>query len=137
MNHTLVSNKILFSTLTKRGLINLQYEVCESCTGRHIDSLSDLSDNEVALIVKDLGSDELYGRADFTNARHRYILSMCYQLGWTRMHERLGRMVADNARLGRWIKQYGKYKKPLKEYTPEELGAVIMAMEKMLNNRMK
>lgn len=137
MNHTEVEHRRLFATLEARCLINAQYEVYENCLGRKVAKADDLTGDDIRKITYELSSDEQWGRADFENSRHRYILSICYQLGWTRMHERLGRTVADNARLGRWLKTYGKYKKPLKKHHPEELGAVIMAMEKMLNNRVK
>lgn len=82
-------------------------------------------------------TNEIYGRVDFTNAQHRYILSICYQLGWTRYNVKLKRMVADNARLGAWIKSHGKYKKPIMKHSSEELGCLITAMERMLANRVK
>lgn len=78
-----------------------------------------------------------WGRVDFSNPRHRYILSLCYQLGWVRMHPRLGRMVVDNVILGNWLKRYGKYKKPILEHNDQEIGAVIKALEVLLTNWMK
>lgn len=137
MNHTNTAHKTLFSTLSKRGLMEIRHEICEKLVQRNISSLSELTENEVAIIIGDLGTDEDYGRVDFNNNRHRYILSLCYQLGWVRVHPRLNRTVVDNSRLGRFIKQRGKYKKPLLQYTGEELGALIKAMEVMLENNMK
>lgn len=137
MNHTEVEHRRLMTTLEARSLMDVRHDVYESCLGHKVAKTEDLTGADIRKITYDLSSDEQWGRADFENTKHRYILSLCYQLGWTRMHERLGRMVADNARLGRWLKTYGKYKKQLKKHNPEELGAVIMAMEKMLNNRLK
>ena len=137
MNHTTTAHKTLFSTLSKRGLMEIRHEICENLVQRRLSSLSDLTENEVAIIISDLGTDEDYGRVDFNNNRHRYILSLCYQIGWVRVHPRLGRVVVDNARLGRFIKQRGKYKKPILQYTNSELGALIKAMELILENRMK
>lgn len=137
MKHTEVEHRRLFATLESRNLVDNRHDVYENCLGRKVAKTDDLTGADIRKITYELGSDEQWGRVDFENTKHRYILSLCYQLGWTRMNERLGRMVADNARLGRWLKTYGKYKKPLKKHHPEELGAVIMAMEKMLNNRIK
>lgn len=89
--------------LQKRGLWNTRHEVCSSIADRHITSVSQLSESEIAIVIKDLSTDEAFGRVDFTNTRHRYILSLCYQLRWTRFNDKLSRTVADNERLGRWI----------------------------------
>ncbi|MGL5683604.1 MAG: hypothetical protein ACRDDZ_11230 [Marinifilaceae bacterium] len=83
-----------------------------------------------------MASDATFGRVDFKRPRHRYILSLCYQMGWTKMNDQLGRMVVDNERLGRWIREYSKCKKPIMKHSEEELGTLILAMENMLQNRM-
>ena len=52
-------------------------------------------------------------------------------------NEKLRRDVADVEWLGRWLKYYSAPKKKLKLCDQLELGQIIMAMELMLNNRMK
>lgn len=78
----------------------------------------------------DLGSH--WGRFDISKRQHRYILSLCQQLGWVVYHERLGRNVADLARLGRWLQHYSKAKKPLMDQSSRELQSTISQLESML-----
>lgn len=78
-----------------------------------------------------------YGFVDFTNTKHRYILSLCYQLGWTVIHPKLNRTVVDSERLGKWIRERSKFKKPLKQHNDIEIGTIILALEQILKNKTK
>ena len=137
MNHSSSEQRRLVTALNERGLWEKRHDVCAECLKRPVASVSALSSDEIRKVTNDLNSDERWGWANFTDPQHRRILSICYQLGWTRFHDRLGRMVADSEKLGRWLKYYSAPKKPLKQCTSAEVGQVIKAMECMLVNRMK
>lgn len=137
MNHTVTEQRRLVATLNNRGLWNKRYEVCSECLKRPVSSTAGLTSDEIRKVTNDLNSDEQWGWANFGNASHRRILSLCYQLGKTKYSNRLGRTVADPEWLGRWLKYYSAPKKPLKQCSQEELGQIIKAMEQMLNNQLK
>lgn len=137
MNHTITEQRRLVVTLNNRGLWPQRYDICTECLKRPVRSTAELSSDEIRKVTNDLNSDEQWGWANFGNAQHRRILSLCYQLGRTRYSPQQNRQVADIEWLGRWLKYYSAPKKTLKQCNPEELGQIIRAMENMLNNRMK
>lgn len=137
MNHSYPEQRRLAAVLNVRGLWEKRHDICSECLKRPVTSTAALSSDEARKVANDLSSDERWGWANFADPQHRRVLSICYQLGWTRFHDRLGRMVANPERLGRWLKYYSAPKKPLKQCTPAEVGQVIKAMERMLVNRMK
>lgn len=64
---------------------------------------------------------------DKANKQHRYILSLCHQIGWVR--PATGRMVADLESLGRWLRKYGYLHKSLQEYNSRELPKLVTQLE--------
>lgn len=137
MNHTVSEQRRLVASLNDRGLWPQRYEICTECLKRPVKSTAELTSDEIRKVTNDLNSDEQWGGANFGNAQHRRILSICYQLGRTKFSSRVGRLVADPEWLGRWLKYYSAPKKPLRQCNTEELGQIIKGMESMLNNRMK
>lgn len=135
MNHTLAEQRRLVASLNDRGLWEKRYEVCTECLKRPVRSTAELSSDEIRKVTNDLNSDEQWGWADFGNAQHLKILSLCYPLKWIKFNEKLGRIVADPEKLGRWLKYYSAPKKPLKQCNTKELGQIIFAMEDMMNNK--
>lgn len=78
-----------------------------------------------------------YAQFDNANKQHKYILSLCHQIGWTIYHQKLRKHVADLQKLGAWMKAHGLLHKPLKTYTSDELPKLVAQFEKMVNNYQK
>jgi len=77
-----------------------------------------------------------WGLFDKSNPKHKYILSLCFQLGLKKEYK--GRDVADVYQLGEWLKsKRSPVQKPLKQMTPLEVSKIIGAMEKMVQKKWK
>lgn len=72
-----------------------------------------------------------YAFFDKNNKQHKYILSLCQQLGWTTEHPKWGQ-VANLERLGRFIALDCKHKITLKDQTPEQVRITIYQLEQVL-----
>lgn len=137
MNHTITEQRRLVVTLNNRGLWPQRYDICTECLKRPVRSTAELSSDEIRKVTNDLNSDEQWGWANFGNAQHRKILSICFQLKKVKYSYTQKRMVVDIEWLGRWLKYYSAPKKPLKQCNTKELGQIIEAMEKMQVNYSK
>ncbi len=80
---------------------------------------------------------KLWSYFDKSNKKHKYILSLCIQYGWSKPHHITGHEVADLGALDSWLR--GKstigqspVKKPLQEMETPELSKVIVALEAMV-----
>lgn len=74
----------------------------------------------------------VWGAFDLDNQKHKYILSLCQQYGWTRPHPKYG-SVADLGRLGNWLRsKRSPVRKPLTKMSPTEVSTIINAMESMV-----
>ena len=79
----------------------------------------------------------VWGAFDAKNQQHKYILSLCQQLGWTRPHTKYG-SVADLGRLGRWLaSEKSPVRKPLTRMEPKDLSKIISALESMIQKEYK
>ena len=132
-----IDGQRLVRVLNDRDLWKIRNKVCSDSLGREVADVDALGGDDARKVANDLNSDGSWGWADFKNKQHMRILSVCYQLGKTVYNEKLRRDVADVEWLGRWLKYYSAPKKKLKLCDQLELGQIIMAMELMLNNRMK
>lgn len=76
--------------------------------------------------------DEGWGYFDKNNPKHKLILSLCIQYGWTSQSEKHVE-VADLIKLGNWL-QYGSapVHKPLKQLDNVELEKTIKALKRMI-----
>ena len=73
-----------------------------------------------------------YALFDNKNKTHRYLLSLCRQLGWTIPHPRNADvMIPSLERLGRFIASDCRHKIPLKEQTPAQLQVTIHQLEQV------
>ncbi len=81
---------------------------------------------------KSSSNDFQWARFDSGNRQHMYLLSLCYQYGWTRYSEKRQQTVADLNRLGRWIRLYSQVKKPLLEQDVRETQKTIYQFEQMV-----
>ena len=75
-----------------------------------------------------------YSRFDFMNTKHKYILSICHQLGWTVYNEEKKRSYVCMVSLSEWLKKYGYLHKPLMQYSDTELTILISQLEKIKPN---
>ena len=74
-----------------------------------------------------------WGGFNSENNKHRYILSLLIQNGWTATHKVTGRPCADVERFGRWLQsKKSPVQKPLRKMTPIEVSKIITALEGML-----
>lgn len=68
---------------------------------------------------------------DSKSKKHKYILSLCIQMGWSAESDRYGE-IADLDRLSKWLKSNNSpVRKPLKEMSPLEASKIISALEIM------
>ena len=71
-----------------------------------------------------------YALFDNKNKSHRYLLSLCRQLGWTTHHLTYG-VIPDLERLGRFIAHDCRHKIPIRSQTPKQLQVTIHQLEQV------
>lgn len=101
-------------------------------------SLNDLSFEQANSILIAQGDEptpiENWALFDKNNSKHKYILSLCYQMGLTT--ELKGRTIADTTKLSQWLKsERCPVRKPLKQMTTFELSRIITALEKIVQKK--
>jgi len=108
----------------------------------HKRSCTDLTNDQADALIERLSTPyqpksetPRYSKFDFNNGQHKYILSMCYSLGWVKYHPLKKRNVADLQALGTWIEKYGYLKKPLMSYTAKELPKLVTQLENVLRSQ--
>lgn len=101
-------------------------------------STNDLTFDQANKIITQAGGTPYKGRGDNwayfdkENGQHKYILSLCRQLGWTTHHERFGKVV-DLTRLSNWLKSNRcPVSKPLKKMDASQCSRIIAALEAMI-----
>ena len=79
---------------------------------------------------------QYWGGFDRDNGKHKYILSLMHQMGWTVFVTKGkwgNRAVPDVVRLGEWLQsEKSPVKKPLRKMDDVELSKIITAMENMI-----
>ena len=104
-------------------------------------STNDLTFDQANRILEKLGikpfKSENWAVFDKSNPKHRLIMSLMYQAGWTKAHPRHGE-VADMDRLDVFLKSdKSPVKKPLKKMSDEETEKVIKALKGIVKYRWK
>jgi hypothetical protein len=133
----------IYGKLEGLGMKDEKENIVFSFTGGRTSHLSAMEDEELLSLLEKLGghvtsTDNLrWGRFKIDNRSHRYILSLCQQLGWITYNQKLERNVADIARLGRWIEHFCQVKKPLMEQDAREVQHTIFQMEQMVAKHFK
>ena len=99
-------------------------------------STKDLTHAQANAVICHLGGvpigKKCWGSFDYKKQSHRYVLSLCRQLGWTRETAGKG-TVADLERLGNWLEsKLSPVQKPLLQMSPTEVSTIINAMESMV-----
>jgi hypothetical protein len=106
-------------------------------TEKPITSTKELSFEQANTIIKHLGAQPHVENADFLRfnkeyAQHRYILSLCLQIGWSEQHKVHGK-VADLKALATWlVSERAPVRKPLPKQSTVELSKTIAALENMI-----
>lgn len=74
-----------------------------------------------------------------SNPRHRKVLSLCQTYGWTIIHPKTNKEIADINALGNWLHTdvRAPVKKPLKKMDDTELSKVIQALTLMIKKKYK
>ena len=102
--------------------------------GRTTTSL-ELSKSEAKQLINTL--TESWARFDKNNAQHRYILSLCIQLGWEMQDARYG-IVADLNRLSEFIKsKRSPVTIPLQKMDSDQCSKLISCLESMIKKHYK
>lgn len=103
-------------------------------------SCDDLSFEQANKILEQLGikplKAEYWAYFDKDNSRHKYVLSLCIQYGWS--IRKRGSVFADLDRLNEWMHSNRcPVQKPLKKMSPDELSKFIVALEGMMKSKNK
>ncbi len=127
--HSLLPHRIKVDKEAKTELISQFTEDCKKT------STKDLTWLQANQLIMSLGgtpitANRAYMRFDVQNSKHRAILSLCHQYGWSVFQK--GRYIADMHRLAEWLQHKSPVQKPLTEMTSKELSKVITAMENMV-----
>jgi hypothetical protein len=81
--------------------------------------------------------DTSWSKFDKSNVKHRKILSLLIQAGWSKEHQKFGN-VADLERFASFLKSdKSPVKKPLKKMTILETEKIITALEGIVKSRWK
>lgn len=121
--------------------VNIKEELVQWATAdNNKTSLNDLSFEEANKILISQGDKptpvENWALFDKNNSKHKYILSLCYQLGLT--IELKGRTIADTNKLSEWLKSdRSPVQKPLMKMTTFEVSKIIQALEQIVQKKWK
>ncbi len=119
--------------LNDLGIRDLKEDLVYNATGGRTTSLRESSDEEVELMLDSLISrSPISKRKEAEDRMRKRILSICYNLGWTKYNSLKSRLVVDMDRLNDWIMKYGYLHKPLDEYDYTELPLLVTQAEKLL-----
>lgn len=104
-------------------------------------SCDDLSFDQANMILVKLGKEphkaQNWAVFDKQNDRHKFILSLCIQYGWSKRSGKYG-TVADLDKLNDWMhSKRCPVQKPLKKMTNDELTKFIGALEGMMKSKYK
>lgn len=128
----------IYGRLDRLAMKEEKEVIVSSFTSGRTTHLSEMTEEELLGLLERLGGHtslpgtDRWGWFDNKNQQHMYILSLCQQLGWVKYHPKLQRNVADLTRLGRWIGNFGAYKKPLMQMNVHETQKIIVQLEQML-----
>ncbi|WP_329804382.1 hypothetical protein [Flavobacterium facile] len=73
---------------------------------------------------------------DIKNSQHRYIMSLCHTMGWTKTLLS-GKEVANMETFGIWLQNKSPIQMPLTEMNPKQTSKVIFAFEKVVKHLFK
>jgi hypothetical protein len=137
--------KIFHALLNKEGLMERKADIL---AGEGVESTKQLSISQMDGLIEWLNGlgknqdysglkDHQWALFNIDNRQHRYILSLCQQLGWQIWNTKYDRFVADLDHLGKWLKIYSNVKKPLMKQTRNELERTVYQFEQMVEKHFK
>lgn len=102
-----------------------------------ITSLKTLTSEQADRIIKQqtgVGSEKSkFQRFDIKNSQHKYILSMCHTIGWTKSKD--GKVIPDMEAFGHWLQTRSPIKLPLPDMGTKQLQKVIYAFEQVVKHQ--
>jgi hypothetical protein len=127
----------IHALLSKTDMMEHKRDIIEGSYG--VDSTKKLSADQMEDMISWLEAKLQYGELkdhqwalfDISNQQHRKLLSLCQELGWTAWSDKYNRTVADLNRLGKWLQERSKIRKPLLHQTNKELHVTIYQFEEM------
>lgn len=119
--------------MAQKATILSSYDVqsTKQLTSGQLDELIGWLGSEIGRKTENEGDWQLF---DARQGQHRYILSLCYQIGWVRFDDRLGRHIADMTSLKTWLQNKSRHKLPIIKQSRRELQDTIYQLEKVLES---
>ncbi|MGB0871368.1 MAG: hypothetical protein ACPGSD_17395 [Flavobacteriales bacterium] len=77
-------------------------------------------------------TDFSFGVLNRSIKQHSYIVSLLFQLGWTRKSNNRDLLIVDTERFGAWVKARTKLKEPIGKLNRSDTSVVITQLEQML-----
>jgi len=111
--------------------------ICQFTGDYNKCSTKDLTQEQANALIKFLAKDsgaavvDDWAKFDYKNKKHKYILSLCHQIGWVVYNSNLQKNTADLATFGNWLRKYGYKHKPLMQYNEVELSILVSQIEKI------
>lgn len=104
--------------------------IVDSITKGRSSSAGNLTFQEAIDVIKYLENMQKEKKVDNSpeNKMRRKILSICYEMQWSENGK------IDWKRLNGWLLKYGYLKKPLNDYTYQELPKLITQFEQLLKD---
>jgi hypothetical protein len=132
--------KVLHAVLIRRGLMDMKPALVSDQSEGRTEHSSDLKYNEMKDLIDRLNKGyEIKTRTDkeASNKMRRRILSLCFNLGWTRYSIIRLKQEVDYARLHAWMMKYGYLHKAMNEYTYDELTKLVTQFESFTKTQLK
>lgn len=128
----------LLPVAIKQDKFSKEQMISQYTGNRNKCSTKDLTHTQANQMITALGGKPVgydhWAVFDKNNSQHKYILSLCIQLGWKEYAVEYNRYIANTHTLSEWLKgNRSPVKKPLKKMSVKECSKVIGALESMLN----
>lgn len=139
------ATELKYSTKAQRQLImglcryNVEHKASAvlSISNGRTESLSELFSSEAHRLIKRLQGEKQstatprHLQFDLSNSKHRYILSLCQQLGWSKQTKK-HTSVADMEKLNNWLlSERSPVKQCLMDIPYVQLSKVVYALEQI------
>jgi hypothetical protein len=139
MNATLSPDKIkaFHAILAKQGAMAEKENILSQYGATSTKQLNNHQLDEIINRLNGIGSRPGtmgvdWRKFDKNNTQHKYILSLCHQLGWVVWDNRNNRHIADMNALATWLQRKSIYKQPLCSLDRGQLQQTIYQLEQVL-----
>lgn len=121
------------TAISKKGLSDLKKSMINNATNGRTESSKELYFDEAHSLLQFLNADQDNKQASI-DKMIRKLFAMSHEMGWITKKPVIGvggkiEMKKDYTNLYEWVKKYGYLKKPLREYTQEELPKLLAVFE--------